>query len=344
MKHRTVGLDIGTVALRGAEIVEDRNTTTLRRYAERPLPAGVMAQGALADGDVLRDELRAFWKDAGFGTRRVALAVGGPQIVVRTAELAEAHAHDEQQLLATITDLVPMPLGDAIVDTLAVDSYLDSDGRPMLRVLVVAAPRELVEGLVEACLRAKLIPGRVDLAPIAAARAVASRHASIESKAAEIVIDVGATTTSVVVTADGLPRMIRILAGGAAAAMTELARELDCSPQDALMQSSIVGLAPEAPMQPLPGITGVLERTLGPTIAEIARSIEYYRGTADAATPTRAVLVGGGARVGGIQQRLEAELGVPVMTGSAFTNLSGAPEDPHAELLGAVAVGAGIER
>lgn len=344
MKHRTVGLDIGTVALRGAEILEDRTTTTLRAYAERALPAGVMEQGALSQPDVLRDELKAFWKQAGFKTRRVALAVGGPQIVVRTTELPEAHANDEQQLLSTIADLVPIPLGEAIVDTLAIDSFLDPDARPMLRVLVVAAPRELVEGLVDAVLRAKLIPARVDLGPIAAARAVASRHASIESKAAEIVIDFGASTTSVVVTADGLPRMVRILAGGTADAVNELARELECSHQDAVVQSALVGVAPETPHQPLPGITGVLERTLGPTISEIARSIEYYRGTADAANPTRAVLVGGGAQVGGIMRRLEAELGVPVMAGSAFTNLSGAPEDPNAELLGAVAVGAGIER
>lgn len=344
MKHRTVGLDIGTVALRGAEIVEDRHATTLKRYAERALPLGVMSEGALVDGDVLCDELRAFWKEAGFKTRRVSLAVGGPQIVVRTAELIEANAHDEAELLATITELVPIPLADAIVDTLAVDSYLDTDGRAMLRVLVVAAPRELVEGLVESVLRAKLIPARVDLAPIAAARAVARRHSSIEAKASEIVIDVGATTTSVVVTADGLPRMVRILAGGTASAMVELARELECTPHDAQLQSSIVGLSAEAPTHPLPGITGVLERMLGPTIAEIARSIEYYRGTADAATPTRAVLVGGGARVGGIHQRLEAELGVPVTTGSAFTNLTDAPQDPNAELFGAVAVGAGIDR
>jgi type IV pilus assembly protein PilM len=344
MKHRTVGLDIGTVAIRGAEIVEDRHSASLKCYAERPLPAGVMAQGALSDPDVLRDELKAFWKEAGFKTRRVALAVGGPQIVVRTAELADSEAHDEQQLLATLADLVPMPLGDAIVDTLGVDSYLDSDGRPMLRILVVAAPRELVESLVAAVLSARLIPARVDLAPIAAARAVASRHASIEAKAAEIVIDLGATTTSVVVTADGLPRMVRILPGGAAAAMAELQRELSCSAHDAVMQSTVVGIASEAPHQPQQGISGVLERGFGPTIAEIARSIEYYRGTADAATPTRAVIIGGGARVGGIRRRLEAELGVPVVNGSAFANLADAPLDPVAELLGAVAVGAGIER
>lgn len=344
MKHRTVGLDIGTVALRGAEIVEDRHAATLQRYAERALPPGLMAEGALADGDLLRDELKAFWKEAGFKTRRVALAVGGPQIVVRTAELLESHAHDENELLAAIGELVPIPLAEAIVDTLAVDSYIDAEGRAMLRVLVVAAPRELVEGLVESLLRAKLIPARVDLAPIAAARAVARRHASIEAKAAEIVIDVGATTTSVVVTADGLPRMVRILAGGTASAIAELAREMDCSPQDALTRSSLVGLAAEVPTHPLPGATGVLERMLGPTIAEIARSVEYYRGTADAATPTRAVIIGGGARVGGIHQRLQTALGVPVFTGSAFANLADAPSDPHAELLGAVAVGAGIER
>lgn len=342
MKRRTVGLDIGSGTLRGAEIREDRHAAQLVRYAEHPLPGGLIDHGAVTDPVELTQQLKAFWKEAGFSTRRVALAVGGSQIVVRTAEMPEADTGNEDSLVSTLSDLVPIPLGEAIVDTLQVDTFLDADKKPMARILVVASPRELVETIVESVMEARLTPATVDLAPIAAARAVASRHASVDSRAAEIVIDVGATSTSVVVTADGLPRMVRILPVGVAAAISEMESELGISEEEAKVQSSLVGLSAAPPVAPLSGASGVLERTLGHAIAEIAASVNYYRSTADAAVVTRAMIVGGGTYFGGLVQRLEHDLEIPVVRGNAFSNLSSTLEDPHAALFGAVAVGAGI--
>lgn len=344
MRNRTVGLDIGSGTLRGAEIQEDRHAAKLVRYAEHALPAGLMDHGSVTDPHALTQELRKFWKEAGFKTRRVALAIGGSQIVVRTAELSEADTTNDEALVGAITDLVPIPLAEAIVDTLQTDTFLDAEKRSMVRVLVVAVPRVLVDAIVESLLDARLTPARVDLAPIAAARAVATRHTSIDSRAAEVVIDVGATTTSVVVTADGLPRMVRILPVGTAAAIAEMEKELGCSREEAMRQTSEVGLVSQAPEYPIPGTSGVLERSFGAAIAEIAASVNYYRGTADAAVLTRALVVGGGARFGGLIERLEHDLEVPVQHGNAFSNLADAPDDEHAECFGAVAVGAGIDQ
>ena len=72
MSRTLVGLDIGSSGVRAAEFVPGRKRPTLRRYAEVPLPPGVVRTGGVVDGDVLADALRTLWS-------RGTLSQGGGQ-------------------------------------------------------------------------------------------------------------------------------------------------------------------------------------------------------------------------------------------------------------------------
>jgi type IV pilus assembly protein PilM len=346
MGTHLVGLDIGTSAIRAAEIKHSRGKgDTFQRFAERILPPGVIDHGELRDPETLTEELRRLWKQAKFHTKHVALAVNGPGITVRTVELPQSDS--AEGLEEVIQEMIPMSSDEAIVDYLALEDFVGADGVGLTRFLVVAAPAPEVEQIVEAVLAAGLIPDRVDLAPIAAARAVAIESASMESRESEVIVDLGASMTSIVVTHDGGPRLVRILPGGGDDLTQALQAELECDSAEAFMRKSAVGMPSRGHSPDSTGAVGVLERHLGKTIEEIVRSIDYYRQTADAATPTRCLLVGGGARVRGLRERLENDLGIPVVYGDPFARFDAVPvpeeEREHIAHTAAVAVGLAVE-
>lgn len=342
MTIHLVGLDIGTSAIRAAEVKTSRHGSTFQRFAERTLPPGVIEHGELREPAMLTQELKKLWKDGKFRTKHVALAVNGPGVTVRTVELPQSDV--SEGIDSIIEDMIPMSSDEAIVDYLALEDFIGADGVGMTRYLVVAAPSQEIEQVVEAVLAAGLIPERVDLAPIAAARAVADERANVEHRESEVIVDLGASMTSIVVTHDGGPRLVRILPGGGDDLTAALGAELDCDPGEAFMRKTAVGLPAGPFSQQATGAVGVLERHLGKTIEEIVRSIDYYRQTADAATPTRCLLVGGGARVRGLRERLEHDLGMPVEYGDPFARFDHVPvaDDDRESMSRTAAVAIGL--
>lgn len=212
---------MGSDALRGAEITNSRHGYELTRYATR-----ILAPGVADDREQLARELKRFWRSARFRTKHVAVAVGGSSVSVRVIELHESAL--ERDLTDLVADAIPMPIAEAVVDQLIIEEFIDKDGEAMVRMLVVAAPRSLVEPLVDVVSAAGLICDRVDLGPMAAARAVTSPAPDLLSHDAEVVIDMEVAATSLVVVVDGTPRLVRILPGGVDDhAVDEIVRSVD---------------------------------------------------------------------------------------------------------------------
>ena len=89
---RVIGLDIGTTAVRAAELEfsgrgKTGQSATLLRYAEAPLPYGAVRDGEVAEPATVSTILRQLWSRAKFGTRDVVIGVGNQRVLVREIEL-----------------------------------------------------------------------------------------------------------------------------------------------------------------------------------------------------------------------------------------------------------------
>ena len=98
-----------------------------------------------------------------------------------------------------------MPVDEAVLDYDPLGEF-EQDGRQMLRMLLVAAQRVMVDQLVDAAIGAKLEPVGLDLVPFALVRAVGTSDAGmdLEETGDEAVIDIGAHVTNIVVHARGI--------------------------------------------------------------------------------------------------------------------------------------------
>jgi type IV pilus assembly protein PilM len=172
MAGKVVGLDIGTHAVRAAEVSFGRGLPTLERFGQVALPFGAVSGGEVVDAAAVSSALRRLWKEAGLSSKKVVVGVANQRVVARTAELpAMPDAELRSALKYQVQELIPIPVDDAVLDHQVIERVTGDDGRETLRLLVVAAHKDMLRSLLAALEGAGLAAKRIDYIPFALVRA-----------------------------------------------------------------------------------------------------------------------------------------------------------------------------
>ncbi len=344
-----IGLDIGTTAVRAAEVAYPKDGATLVRFAQVGLPPTAAPDGEVHDVEAVASAVRQALKDGGFRSKQCAVGVANQKVVVRQVDLPWM---DEAELRTSIQfqvqEFIPIPVEDAILDFQILEESAGEGGERRMQVLLVAAQRGMVDALVRAVTAAGLDPSVVDLAPFAALRSVTPEVAPIlAGRESEALIDVGGGVTNIVLHEQGVPKFVRILPMGGADITEALVTTLGIPVEDAESVKSRIGLAPEAGATVAEGAATIIEQRASAFIEEVRGSIDYYLAQPNAAQITRVAVTGGGARLPNLRYRLEAALHLPVSEADPLLRVrpgkAFGPEDSAAvSSVGAVAVGLGL--
>ena len=321
MARLRVGLDIGSTAVRAAEVSLGGDAPTLTRAAQVALPAGVVEDGEVRDADTVADALRDLWKRGGFRSKHVTMGVGNQRVVVREVTVPALPPNELQESLPfQVEELIPIPIEEAVLDHDVLEE-LEQEGRSMLRLLVVAAQRDMIDNLVAAATKARLDPIGVDLIPFALVRAVGTTDGlGLEESDAggEALIDVGADVTNICVHERGVSRFVRILPSGGnditAGVATQLGVTLDQA--EALKRGEAVEGGP-APAEARP----VAESRSNALVDEIRSSLDFYQAQSPGARVTRVLVTGGGSKVPGLLQQISQSVRAEVEPGHAFAKV-----------------------
>jgi type IV pilus assembly protein PilM len=309
--RRVIGLDIGTNAVRVAEL-EVAATPVLRVFGQVALPPEAMREGEIVDPGAVSAAIERLWRELGLRRGEVRVGIASPRVIVRPVELP---AMPEEDLAGALRfqaqELIPIPIEEAVFDFQVLETRpaaQGEEGAGTSRVLLAAAHRETVQRVVDSVRGAGLRVGAVDVVPLALVRALA-RYDTPAEPGAEAIVSFGGGTTVVVVHEAGLPRFVRILGTGGRALTDAIARDLELAPDAA---ESVKRQGELAPADLAARAEAAVERPLGEVLEEIRGSLDYYR-TQPGAAPLRRVLVTGGAsRLPGLQERLARVLAVPV--------------------------------
>ncbi len=307
MARRAVGLDIGASAIRAAEVSDGRQPT-LHRFAQLSLPRGVVREGEVGDAEALSGAVRELWRAGGFREKSVYLGVASPRVVMRPLEMQALPPEEMPEAVKyQAQEFIPIPLEDAVLGY----EVLGEAGEGRVRVLVVAAHRSLVLSLVEVVRSAGLRTQGVEFSPLALARAVLLSAGQAE-EGADLLLNVGHSLTFVLVVADSRVPFGRTLAMGGEAFTQALAAGLGISREEAEARklSMAISRPGEPPLEPA---SRLLEQRAYAFLEEIRTSLEYYQAQPGAVPVKRALVTGGGARLGGFLARLEETLRVPVV-------------------------------
>ena len=320
MAKGRVGLDIGSTSVRASEVVAG-DPPALIRAAQVPLPEGAVESGEVRDIEAVASGIRELWQRGGFKSRQVIMGVSNQRVVVREVTVPALPQKELRQSLPfQVQDLIPIPVEDAVLDFDVLEELEQEDAK-MLRLLVVAAQRDMVTRLVESAQRAKLDPVGVDLVPFALIRAVGQDEGlGLEEAEAggEAIVDVGSDVTNICVHERAVARFVRILPSGGRDVTTGVATTLGIDPEDA--EGLKRGQQPEgAPSGP--EAEAILRNRVSNLVDEIRSSLDFYRAQTPGAEVTRLLVTGGGSKMPGLLELLGERVDARVDRGRAFNKV-----------------------
>jgi type IV pilus assembly protein PilM len=321
MARTRIGLDIGSTAVRAAELTEGTPPSVVRA-AQVPLSAGAVENGEVKDVGAVAEGLRELWTRGGFKSRKVYMGVGNQRVVVREIALPAMPEKELRQSLGfQVQEFIPMPVEEAVLDFHVIEET-EIDGRQMLRLLLVAAQKAMVDTLVGSATAAKLEPLGLDLIPFALVRAVGAIGAGmeLEERGGEAIVDVGAHVTNIVVHAAGETRFVRILPSGGRDVTNAIARSLSVDEEVAerLKRGEVV----EDDTAAVARATEVSLQRATQFVDEIRSSLEFYTAQTQGARIDRVLISGGGSKLKGLLEILRQRIPVVVEPGRVFEHVN----------------------
>lgn len=342
-----IGLDIGSSAVRAVQFAKSRNGPhRLTHHGEVALPPGAVVDGDVLEPDVVTAALRELWRQAGLRGRAVAVGLASQRVTVRQIELpelADSELGDAVRLQAQ--DQLPIPVEQALLDHVVIERYPVGDDRRNIRLLLVAADRELVERLLVPVTAAKLRPVSVDLDAFALFRSLAT--SPFDADEVELLVDIGATVTTIAVHRGASPLFVRMVRLGGESATRQLQDVLDLERDEAEAAkiAASAALVAGVDLDPDDERVRVLRSEVQRIVGEIGRSLEFFHAQHDHLKVRRGLLSGRASQVPTLSEQLESVLEVSVEAGAPLQAADGSfrgrksPDVPEDGRFLAVAVG-----
>jgi type IV pilus assembly protein PilM len=316
-----VGVDVGSTGVRAAELVVGSDPPSLVRAAQVPLSPGAVVGGEVKEPDAVTEAIRELWRRGGFRSKEVTMGVGNQRVVVREVTVPSIPAKELRQSLPfQVGELIPIPVEDAVLDYDVLEELDQEEGR-MVRLLVVAAQREMVNTLVQTAVNARLQPVGVDLVPFALVRSVGTTDGlGLEESDAggEAVVDVGADVTNICVHERGVAKFVRILPSGGQDVTRAMATSLGI-PED--QAEAIKRGTPQDGAPPPETARQVLDSRASVLVDEIRSSFDFYQAQSPGARVSRVLVTGGSSKLPGLLEMIGERVRAQVEPGHAFSKV-----------------------
>jgi type IV pilus assembly protein PilM len=320
MAQLTVGLDIGTSAVRAAELDVGHTRPVLHTYGQVGLPPGSLVDGEIRDVSAVTEAITKLWKNGQFSSTSVIVGIAGLRAITRELDLPFVPDSEvDSAVRFQSEEVIPFPPDQTILSSQVLADYTSPEGDKMRRVLVAAAHADLVNGVIEAVEKAGLTVEGIDLISSALVRAIGAD----DSEQPEAIVSVGAGLTVVVVHQQGRPQFVRTIGSGGNATTAAVSAALDVPIMDAEGVKRRIG-EPVAQMQ---SAERAAQTSMNELVGEIRNSIQYFASLPGRLPVSRVLVTGGGSELSGLIPMLEAQVRLPVLTVSPLARLDTARLD-----------------
>jgi type IV pilus assembly protein PilM len=310
-----VGIDIGTRTLTVAEVTQGRGGSAVTNFGGIALPADAVREGEVVDAHAVAESLAQLLRTTGIASRKVWLGISNQRVVVRQVDLPWMPEKELREALRyRVQEFIPIPVEEAELDVHVTGETTGPDGERMQRLLLVAGHRDMVTSHVDAATLAGLQPVGVDLNPFAVLRAMGARP--LLDQGSQVLVDIGAGVTNIVVQEAGVPTFVRILVMGGDDLTSSLVAGLSITTEEAEVVKCQVRVGDE-----LDVASRIVTEQVDRFIDEVRSSLEYHQAQSGDTRFSGVVLCGGGSLLAGLDARLAAALRLPVELGNPLGDL-----------------------
>lgn len=308
------GLDIGSTAIR---LVELKGTGTgpkaLVKYAYVPLEGNLALSDSKADQQKLAQSITQLVKQSGVSTKNVAVGIPSSKVFTAVADVERLPLHELAKAIPLQADsFVPTPLAESKMDwALVGDSPTDKTKQ---EIILSSVTNKYVEDRLDMLESIGLNVVAFEPDNLAMARALAAPDA-----APQLILDVGRTTTDLVILTNGEPHLTRNIATGMEAIIRAAKQNLNVDDKQAEQFVFKFGMSKEKlEGQVYQAINGVVDILVG----EIEKSIKFFQTRYTDAKIERMIVTGGAAVMPEFPLYLANKFGANVEIGNAWRNVS----------------------
>lgn len=307
------GIDISASGIKVAALKETRNGLVLDSIAEERLPAGVVQSNEITDPKVVVEALRRLGDCCDLRYANITLPESRGYLFETTVPGTTRHEW-RTGIEGHLDEFVPLPPAEVAYDV----AKLAPSGTGT-RVVGIGYARRVVESTLQyfadAGITVRAIEGEVFALP----RAILPTG----DTETVLVVDIGKSTTKLLVVWRRFPRFATTLDVGGHALTLAVQKHFGVTEEEAKRVKAERGLVAGEENQEY---LGAMLSTVSVIRDEIVRRLDYWQtratnlGTHEPVT--RAVLVGGNATLRGLPEYLEAALRIPVTLGDVFQNFA----------------------
>lgn len=312
----TFGLDIGSTSIKIIQLAGISQGFRLLAAGIVPTPPKGLASEAEVDQEALALTIKKLTQDAKVSTKFVITSLPEAQIFTRVLEMP---ALSDRELASAIQweaeQVVPLPLEDVSLDFQVLSRPKKPDRASKMEILLVAAPKILIEKYLKILGMAGLTPLWLETETLAISRALSFEDPLFPTS---LFIHLGSQTTDLTVIRGKIIAFTRSIPTGGKALARAVAQSLGLEESQAEEYKRAYGFEEEK----LEGkILAAIKPVFNAVLEEIKRSMAFYQEKNPQEPLKRVVLVGGAAKLPGITAYLAQELGLEVQVGNPWQKI-----------------------
>jgi type IV pilus assembly protein PilM len=334
-KKTLVGIDVGHATIKAVQLERSALGWKVTRAGTIATPPHSVKDGIVVEPDSVGQAIRDLLKDAGIHATAATVAVAGAQVVVRPVRMPKMpEATLRKSIKFEASRYVPSSVEDSYIEF----EILGTVDEAQMDVMVVAAPKEVVQSRLNALEYAGLEVEAVDVEAFAAYRALIEANQDEDwSQSTIALVDIGSASTNMSVIQHGAFAMNRSITQGGHALTEALINYFKISEEDAeagKAQLDLTELISEDQPKENPPLR-VIQPHVDELVREVRRSLNYYQSQQSEGTQGRQVnkiiLTGGGAKLPGLVAYFQHKLQVETIACGIYDNprFLATAEDDH---------------
>jgi len=322
-------IDFGARSIKVAKVHRTSDGFELDNYGITLSPEGAIANGEIFNPIVVADALIELLKNSGIRDRKAIIAITGQKVIVR--EIVFPLMEDKELMAGVMWEApkyVPYDLDESIIDAEKVEEFVEKDGNKMMKVLLVAAPKNIIQPYMEVLKKARITPKIVDVVSSAHIRAFKNnlsdkKEEKQESSIIDIILSIGASNTILTLVGKNNLKFTRDILVGGSDITKAIAKSFNISFDEAekLKRETKIALGPGAEEENKNESEKIIVKILNQVTKEVRKSLSYYKTQSQKVKYSKMILSGGCANIDNIKDLLSEQFEIPVIIGNPLEDL-----------------------
>jgi type IV pilus assembly protein PilM len=308
-----IGLDFGNHSVKAVQLKNlESEKPELVGFGSQPTPTGVINSDDEQHQKQLADALKVLHGDGSFRTKNIVAALPESSIFTRFLEFPGVKEKELQEAIHwQAKQVVPIPIDEVQMSWIVLGR---DESKNSYRVLLVAAPKKLIDLYIGIINKAGLNPIAIETEAIASGRTI-YKSSKIQDA---VMLDFGSQSTDMGIMTNGELVFSQSISVGSDALTRAIASDFSFEYEQAEEYKRNYGLDASQ-------LEGKIYQSLKPImdsiIAEVRRGVEFFKTRTLQSPPNQYLLIGDGALLPGLVVYLSQELSANVTLADPWASI-----------------------